>query len=81
MHLFFHLPGRFHDAMALFVKLLPLLGAASVARRLSISAMDRFLLAGFLIAAVSALALGVSMLVITLMAIGAGWAGVRYSDR
>ncbi|MEK6698044.1 MAG: PTS sugar transporter subunit IIC [Nitrospirota bacterium] len=81
MHLFFRMPGQFHNAMALFVKLLPLLGAASVACKLSVSTVDRFLLAGFLIAAVSALAFGVSMLVITLMVISAGWVGVRYSDR
>ncbi len=40
-----------HRAMALFVKLLPLLGAALVLHKLSISVLDRFLLTGFMAAA------------------------------
>ncbi len=76
-----YLPERVHAAAALFVKLLPLLGAALVVRKLSIKTLDLFLLAGFLSAAVLGLLLSVPVLVITLFVATAGWLGGRYSER
>ncbi len=45
--LFAPLPDRFHRGMELFVKALPLLGAALILHKLSLSFMDRFFIAGF----------------------------------
>ena len=75
---FERLPAVFHEAMMLFVKLLPLLGVASIARKLSIRIFDRFLVGGFLLAAVLGLAFAVSPAVIILLAVAAGWMGVRF---
>jgi len=79
--LFARLPQPVHAASALFVKLLPLLGAAMVVRRLSIRILDRFFLAGFILAAVATLALHAQAWVVVLSVAAAGYAGVRYGQR
>ncbi len=79
--LFERAPDKVHDAMALFVKLLPLLGAALVLRKLSISTLDRFFLGGFIIAATVTLATHAPALVTVLLVIVAGFLGIRYSER
>jgi mannose/fructose/N-acetylgalactosamine-specific phosphotransferase system component IIC len=79
--LFVRLPEKFHSAMMLFVKLLPLLGAAVVARKLSVRTLDRVLLAGFLTAAVFTLLFHVPALVVATLVISAGFLGARFSER
>ncbi len=78
--LYDRLPEEFHSAMKLFVKLLPLLGVAVVVRKLSVRTLDRFLLAGFLTAAIFTLLFHVPALVACLV-IGAGFLGARFSER
>ena len=78
--LFDHLPGTVHRALALFVKLLPIVGASLVARKLSIKEFDLFVLIGFVIAAVFGLLIPVPSLIILLLAVISGWIGARYSE-
>lgn len=78
LEVFERLPAAFHEAMMLFVKLLPLLGVAALSRRLSVRTFDRFLVGGFLLAAVLGPAFALSPVVIILLAVAAGWVGVRY---
>lgn len=75
------LPEKAHAAMALFVKLLPLLGAALVVCRLSIRSLDGFVLAGFVTALLSALLFRIHPGVAVLLAAIAGWLGVLYRER
>jgi PTS system mannose-specific IIC component len=75
------LPDKTHAAMALFVKLLPLLGAALVIGKLSIRTLDRFVLAGFVTALVSALIFRSHPGVAVLLAAIAAWLGVTYRER
>jgi PTS system mannose-specific IIC component len=79
--LFAALPEKAHTALALFVKLLPLLGIALVARKLSVRNLDRFFLAGFAVAALLAVVLHMRAPVIILLVITAGFLGARYSER
>jgi len=79
--LFARMPKHFHSAMALFVKLLPLLGAALVARKLSIRTLDLFLLMGFVTATVFAQFIHVPALSVSVLVILAGLLGVRLSER
>ena len=79
--LFMQLPENVHRALSLFVKLLPLLGIALIARKLSIRNLDRFFLAGFVTAALLALVLHMHALIIIPLVITAGFLGVRYSER
>ncbi|HEX9020995.1 MAG TPA: PTS sugar transporter subunit IIC [Nitrospirota bacterium] len=76
--LFQHLPENVHRAMALFVKLLPLLGVALVARKLSMKAVDLFFLGGFVFSAATAQAFRAPALVIILLTALAGLLGARY---
>lgn len=78
--LFDRLPGTVHRALALFVKLLPIAGAALVARKLSIRDFDGFVLMGFVIAAVFGLLIPVPSLIVPLLAVTAGWIGAWYSE-
>ncbi len=72
------LPAVVHRAMALFVTLLPLLGVAAVARKLSMRMLDRYLLAGCGIGAAGVLLLNVPVPVMVVLASVAGWlVGVR----
>lgn len=81
VHWFSSAPQRIHSAMSLFLPMLLLLGAASTARRLSVAWIDRFMLAGFLIASVLAQAFGAGPALIIACVAAAGWAGVRYYGR
>lgn len=79
--LFERLPGTVHRAFSLFVKLLPLLGAALMAHKLSIKAFDLFLLFGFVIAAVFGLLFHIPVLIVLVLTVIAGWFGARYSEQ
>jgi len=63
--------------MEVFVTLLPLLGAASVARRLSMNTLDRTLLMGFCIGAVSVQLFHLPELAAIMLTAAGGWVGVR----
>ena len=80
LRLFERMPDKMHGAMVLFVKLLPLLGAALVVRKLSIRTMDRFFLAGFILAAFLTVALHVPALVTIVLVVAAGFFGNRYRE-
>lgn len=77
---FNQMPEPFHRAMAFFVKLLPLLGVAIIARKLSMKTLDVFLLGGFLIAALMGLLFHAHALIIVLLTIMGGWLGARYRE-
>ncbi|HYA87210.1 MAG TPA: PTS sugar transporter subunit IIC [Nitrospirota bacterium] len=79
--LFEHLPGTAHHALSLFIKLLPLIGAALIARKLSIKSFDLFLISGFVIAAVFGFLFHVPVLIVLLLTVIAGWLGARYSEQ
>ncbi len=79
--LFLAMPDPFHRAMALFVKLLPLMGAALAARRLSMKAVDLFLLGGFVVAVLMGQMFQAPALVILPLAVAGGLLGVRYRER
>lgn len=74
------LPVRFQSAMELFVKLLPLLGAASVMRKLSIRTADRFFIVGFVTAAVLGLALRANFLLVMAVVATTTLVGVKYHE-
>jgi PTS system mannose-specific IIC component len=78
--LFARMPNQFHSAMALFVKILPLLGAALVARKLSIRTLDLFLLMGFVTATIFTQFIHVPALSASVLVILAGLLGVRLSE-
>jgi mannose/fructose/N-acetylgalactosamine-specific phosphotransferase system component IIC len=71
--LFARMPEKAHNALALFVKLLPLLGAALVVRKLSIRNLDRLFLAGFVFAALLTLVVPLHPLIIILLVTTAGY--------
>lgn len=70
-------PEQVHHAMILFVMLLPFLGAAAMARRLSVDTWDRSLVLGFLVGAVCVQLLRLPVLAGVLLAAAGGWLGVR----
>jgi mannose/fructose/N-acetylgalactosamine-specific phosphotransferase system component IIC len=75
---FAQLPDRVHRGMELFVKSLPLLGAALILHKLSLSVVDRFFFAGFAAAlALTFLIPGHPAVVVTVVAL-AGLAGLRW---
>ena len=78
---FGHLPGVFHRALSLFVKILPLVGVALVARKLSIRTLDQYLLIGFVSAAIFGQLIHAPALVVLMLSATAGWLGARYSER
>jgi mannose/fructose/N-acetylgalactosamine-specific phosphotransferase system component IIC len=78
---FNHMPERVHQAMSLFVKLLPLVGAALVVRKLSMRTADLFFLSGFMIAALAGLLFHAPALIIILLTVTGGWLGARYRER
>jgi mannose/fructose/N-acetylgalactosamine-specific phosphotransferase system component IIC len=80
--LFSQMPERIHAAFALFVRLLPLLGAALVLRKLSTSITDRSFITGFAAAAVLTLMLhGHPLIIILLIVAAAFFAGTKYRER
>ena len=64
---FRQMSGPVHAGMALFVKLLPLLGAALVLHKLSIAVLDRFFVLGFTVAVLLTLLLDAHPLIIVLL--------------
>jgi PTS system mannose-specific IIC component len=78
---FVQMPETLHRAMALYVKLLPLLGAALVVRKLSIKTIDQFLLIGFVVAAVVGQVKQAPALIIIVLVVFAGWFGARYGEQ
>ncbi len=78
--LFGRAPEKVHDAMTLFVKVLPLLGTALVVRKQSIKIFDRFFLAGFVVAAMSTLVFHVPALIIIPLVIMVGILGAQYGE-
>jgi hypothetical protein len=78
MHLFHRMPGPAHRAMALFVTLLPFLGVASVARKLSLRTLDRLLIGGAVIGAAAAQLLHLPYVAVLILAAAAGWQVARY---
>lgn len=74
------MPVQVHRAMELFVKLLPMLGAALVARRLSVRGLDPFLLIGFVTAAIFGLVFHVHAVLTIMLTVIAGWQGARYRE-
>ncbi len=79
--LFAAVPRQVHVAMTLFVKLLPLIGAAMVVRRLSIRVLDRLFLGGIILAAFLTLTLHAPAVIVVPAVAAAGYAGFRYGDR
>lgn len=78
LEVFERLPAAFHEAMMLFVKLLPLLGVAALSRKLSVRTFDRFLVGGYFLAAVLGLGFALPPVVIVPLVAVAGWVGVRF---
>jgi mannose/fructose/N-acetylgalactosamine-specific phosphotransferase system component IIC len=74
-------PGFVHEAMQLFVKLLPLLGVAAVVRKISVMTLDRFVLTGFAVAALMGVLSHAPASVVLLLAAIAGWIGAVYRER
>ncbi len=81
LRLFFFLPQAFAHAMEFFVRVLPLLGAALVIKRLSTAILDVFVLVGAVIAALVVLVLRGEAYVAVLVAVAAGWIGAYYRER
>lgn len=75
---FLTLPDAVHRAMTLFITFLPLLGAASIARKLSLNTLDRTLLIGFVVGAVSVQVFHVPELAAITLAAAGGWVGMRF---
>jgi mannose PTS system EIIC component len=71
------LPAPFSRAMVVFVTLLPLLGTALVVRKLSMNTLDRTLLIGFCVGAVSVQLFHLPELAAIMLAAVGGWVGVR----
>jgi mannose/fructose/N-acetylgalactosamine-specific phosphotransferase system component IIC len=76
---FGYMPDTVHRALSVFVKFLPLLGVALVARKLSMKTIDYFLLIGFFAAAVGQL-LRAPAVIIIVATVLCGWLGARYYE-
>lgn len=75
------LPEKVLGALSLFVKLLPLLGTAVVARKMSIKTVDFHLLGGFAIAAAAGCALHAPAFILILLAAAGGCLEAVYRER
>ncbi len=75
--LFLRSPRNVHDAMEIFVRILPLLGAAVVLNKLSIAMIDRALLAGFAAASLLVLLVPAHPLMIIALTVMTGLAWFR----
>lgn len=80
VRMFMHAPELYHRAMAHYLTLLPLLGVALMARKLTVRNLDKFLLAGVAIA-VAAGALRVAPFMVVAVTLCAGWLGDRYREQ
>jgi mannose/fructose/N-acetylgalactosamine-specific phosphotransferase system component IIC len=76
-----YMPEHVHRALSLFVKLLPLVGAALVVRKLSTRTVDLFFLSGFVIAALAGMLFHAPALVIILLTVAGGWLGGRQREQ
>lgn len=81
VRLFLAMPDAYHRAMTLFLKLLPLVGAAFAIRKLSIRAVDASLAAGFVIAALMGQLFKAPAFAIMPLALAGGWLGNKYRER
>jgi mannose/fructose/N-acetylgalactosamine-specific phosphotransferase system component IIC len=81
VRLFSSVPEVFHRAMTFYVKVLPLLGAALVARKLSMRTVDHYLLAGVVFVAVLVQLVHAPVLIIMLLIITGASLGARYRER
>jgi mannose/fructose/N-acetylgalactosamine-specific phosphotransferase system component IIC len=81
VRLFTHAPETYHRAMTFYVKVLPLLGAALVVRKLSMKTVDHFLLGGFVMVAVLVQFVHAPALMIMLLIITGASLGARYRER
>ncbi len=72
--------GAIHRALSLFVRLLPLVGVALVASKLTVKTFDRYFLFGFACAAVAGQLFPAPAFVI-LLTTAAGWLGAKISER
>lgn len=79
--LFLGLPPFFHRAMMLFLAFLPLLGVATVSRKLALTTVDRTLIIGFCVGAVAVQLLHIPVLAAILLAACGGWLGERINGR
>jgi mannose/fructose/N-acetylgalactosamine-specific phosphotransferase system component IIC len=75
---FVHLPPDVHAGMALLMKMLPLLGAALILRKLSVGNVYLFFTVGFGAAAVTALLVRAQPLIVILLVTAAGFLASRY---
>ncbi|HEY6010906.1 MAG TPA: PTS sugar transporter subunit IIC [Nitrospirota bacterium] len=81
VRLFLGMPDMYHRAMALFIKLLPLIGVALAVRKLTIRTLDAFLISGYVIAALMGQLFSAPALAIMPLALMGGWLGVRYREQ
>lgn len=81
VRLYSALPGTIHAAMTLFLRMLVLLGAALVVRKLSRFAVDRYVLFGAVSAVIAVFSLRFPPVTAVIIAAAAGWLGVRYRER
>jgi PTS system mannose-specific IIC component len=81
VRMFHALPDLFHRAMTLYIKLLPLLGAAMVVRKLSVKLFDPFLLSGFLVAVLMGIYFQAPAVIVILLAVISGWLGGKYREQ
>ncbi len=75
------MPGTFHAAMSLFMRLLLFLGAALVIRKLSRDVVDRYVLFGAISSIIGTLAFHLHLGIVVIIAAAAGWLGVRFRER
>ncbi|MFA5073514.1 MAG: PTS sugar transporter subunit IIC [Nitrospirota bacterium] len=75
------LPGFIQRGMAFFVTMLPLLGMAIIASKLSTTVLDGFLLMGFSVAVVAGTLLQAPLILVFLLVLAVGWLLVRYRDQ
>lgn len=78
--MFAFLPGKIHTGMALFIKVLPLLGAALILSKLSIKTLNRFFLAGFAASFVLMLTVHLRASIVIPLIIATAFAGGRYRE-
>jgi mannose/fructose/N-acetylgalactosamine-specific phosphotransferase system component IIC len=81
VRLFGRAPEPYHRAMVFYVKILPLLGAALVVRKLSMKTVDHFLLGGFVIVAVLVQLVHAPVFIVMVLTATGAWLGVRYRER
>jgi mannose/fructose/N-acetylgalactosamine-specific phosphotransferase system component IIC len=79
--LFGHLPVVFDRALAMFVRLLPLVGVALVMSKLSVKTFDKYFLLGFVCAVITGQLFQAPALIVLLTTVAAGWLGARYREQ